>query len=195
MSQPRVCDYPIDPLFTSRWSPRSLTGEAMHENDLMQLLEAARWAPSAYNVQPWRFIYALRDTPQWAPIFSSLNPVNQSWAQNASALVVIASDTHMVLPGKTERSPNRWHSFDCGSAWVSLAFQATLSGWSAHDLAGFNPEALRPAISAPADFTLETVVVIGKKGPPEALSAELQAREAPNARRPLTQTCFHGKWS
>jgi len=76
----RTAAYPIDPLFLERWSPRAFTGEAMTETDLMTILEAARWAPSSYNSQPWRFIYGRRGTPAWDRIFALLNPFNQSWA-------------------------------------------------------------------------------------------------------------------
>ncbi|MBU3649256.1 MAG: nitroreductase family protein [Limnohabitans sp.] len=187
-------EHAIHAMFTQRWSPRSMLAEPMPAETLLSILEAARWAPSAYNAQPWRFVYAHRDTPEWAPLFNALNPMNQSWARHASALVAIASDEAMVLPGKTERTPNRWHSFDAGAAWAHMALQALHSGYVCHAMAGFDPDKLRQAIGAPAEFALECVVAIGKQGPKEALPAELQAREAPNGRHPLSQISYQGRW-
>lgn len=195
MSEARIPNHAIDDLFTKRWSPRSFTGEPISYEALMSLLEAARWAPSAYNAQPWRFIYSLRETPSWEPIFNSLTPSNQSWVKNGSALIVLASDTEMLMPGKSEKSPNRWHSFDSGAAWASIAFQATLSGYSVHALAGFDQDTLRNAVKIPDHFSIEAVIVVGKKGAKEILSADLQVREAPNQRHQVELSCSEGTWT
>ena len=85
----RTADYPIDALFLERWSPRAFTGEAIPERQLSSLFEAARWAPSSYNSQPWRFLYARRDTEPWPRFLGLLNEYNQSWARNAAALVIL----------------------------------------------------------------------------------------------------------
>jgi len=192
MSNPRQPAHPIDPLFTERWSPRAFTEEAIAEPALMSLLEAARWAPSAYNVQPWRFIYARRDTAAWQPIFDSLVEFNQMWTKRAAALVVIASAREAVFPGKTEPVANASHAFDAGAAWASLAFQAQLSGWSAHAMAGFDAGKLRAAIGLPEVYALDTVVAVGRKGDPAVLPEGIRARELPSDRRPLTEMAFEG---
>ncbi len=194
MSNPRQPAYPIDPLFTDRWSPRAFSEEAIAGPALMSLLEAARWAPSAYNAQPWRFIYALRDTDAWQPIFDSLIEFNQMWTKRAAALVVIASARDAVFSGKTEASPNASHSFDAGAAWASLAFQATLSGWSAHAMAGFDADKLRTAIGLPEAYVIDTVVAVGRKGDPAVLPEGVRARELPSDRRPLAKTAFEGRF-
>jgi nitroreductase len=140
MNKTAITAAPILPVLAERWSPRSFSNEALTEEQLLTLLEAARWAPSAYNAQPWRFIYGIKDTPHWDRIFETLLPFNQSWAKTAGALVVIASNTHLVPPGKEEKVPNKWHSFDAGAAWANLALQAVHSGLAAHGLAGFDSD-------------------------------------------------------
>ncbi|MEY2661674.1 MAG: hypothetical protein RLZZ123_2846 [Pseudomonadota bacterium] len=134
MSNPRQPAHPINPMFTNRWSPRALTGEAITREQLFTVLEAARWAPSAYNYQPWRFIYALRDTAQWTPIFNGLKEGNRTWVKDGSALVVLASAKNAQFPGAAAPGPNAWHSFDTGAAWLSMALQAMHMGLVAHAL-------------------------------------------------------------
>ncbi|MEO8388763.1 nitroreductase family protein [Polaromonas sp.] len=195
MTEARKPDHPINTLFTDRWSPRAFTGEAIPEAALLSTLEAARWAPSAYNAQPWRFIYARRDTASWLPIFDTLVEFNQGWAQRAAALVVIVSAKQAVFPGAASAAPNSWHSFDSGAAWASIAFQATLSGWSAHGMAGFDADKLRQVAVIPDDYAIETVVAIGKRGDKGILSEGLQAREMPNGRLPLTKLAAEGRFN
>ena len=192
MSNPRQPAHPVHPMFINRWSPRSLTNEAVPHNVLMTILEAGRWAPSAYNAQPWRFIYALRGGQGWGGIFGAINEGNQSWVHRAGALVAIASAKQALFPGKTELTPNAWHSFDTGSAWMSMALQAVECGWVAHALAGFDPVKLRTAIHLPDDYAIDAVMVIGKQGDKAQLSEALQAREAPNARKPLAEISSEG---
>lgn len=195
MSQPRQPEHPIHQLFTDRWSPRAFTGEAISKTQLLTLLEAARWAPSAYNAQPWRFIYAQRDTDAWQPVFDTLVEFNQSWAQRAAALVVVASAKETKFPGRTDVAPNPWHAFDAGAAWASLAFQATLSGWSAHGMAGFDADKLRAAVELPEGYAIQTVVAIGRRADKSVLPEALQSREMPNERRPLAQSVAEGRFS
>jgi len=113
-TNPRAADYPINPQFTERWSPRAFTGESIPQETLLSFFEAARWAPSAYNSQPWRFLYARRDTPDWERFLGLLNEFNRNWAQHASALVIIASKTDFIAPGASEETPALWHTFDTG---------------------------------------------------------------------------------
>jgi len=194
VTQPRQPDHPIHSLFTDRWSPRAFTGEAIDTPGLLTLLEAARWAPSSYNAQPWRFVYAQRETTGWQPIFDSLDEFNQGWAQRAAALVVFVSAEDATFPGSSEPAPNPNHAFDTGAAWVSLAFQATLSGWSTHGMAGFDADKLRAAIDLPRGYVIQAVVAIGRRGDEGVLPRELQARETPNNRRPLAQSATEGRF-
>jgi nitroreductase len=194
-TSPRTTEHPISPLFTDRWSPRALTGEAIEEATLLSFLEAARWAPSASNIQPWRFVYAHAGTPAFQSIWDGLVPFNQSWANKASALVVVLSQTTSLPPGKTERAPNPWHSFDSGSAWMQLALQASLSGWATHGMGGFVADTLRANLAIPAHVAVEAVVAVGKRGDPAALPDMLRSREGPSARLPLAAIAAQGNYS
>lgn len=113
-ANPRNADYPIDPQFLNRWSPRAYNGAEISEETVLTFLEAARWAPSAYNAQPWRFVYARRGTPAWDSLLGLLNEFNRSWCANASVLIVVLSRTVMLPPGATEVVPAPTHSFDTG---------------------------------------------------------------------------------
>ena len=191
---PRQPDHPVDPMFPGRWSPRAFSGEPMDEAALRSLLEAARWAPSANNAQPWRFIFGRTGTPAFAPILAALVPFNRDWAQHASALVVVLSATRWVPPGKTEPQPLATHAFDTGAAWASLALQAHLSGWITHGMGGFDGAALRAALGIPEDHAVHAVVAVGRPGDATRLPAALQAREAPNDRRPQATFVAEGRF-
>jgi nitroreductase len=186
----RKADHSVSLVFLGRWSPRAFTGEAIPVETLLTLFEAARWAPSAYNSQPWRFVYAQRDTAAFPSFLSFLIPYNQSWAQAASALVVILSKSTFVPPGKSEAATSASASFDAGAAWASLALQAYKLGWAAHAMTGFDAEAARRVINAPADYRLEAVAAIGKRGDAATLPPHLAEREKPNGRRPVRETAF-----
>ena len=187
--------HPIDPLFTRRWSPRAFTGETISHAELMQCIEAARWAPSASNSQPWRFIYALRDTPAWAPVFDTLIEFNRDWAHRAAALIVVLSRTHWIAPGYSEQRALPAHSFDAGAAWANLALQATQSGWHAHAMAGFDRELLRANLQVPEGYAIEAVVAIGRMGDKNVLSEALAERETPSQRLPLTAIAAEGRFA
>lgn len=195
MIQDRRPDHPVHPLFTQRWSPRAFTGEPISESELFCLLEAGRWAPSAYNAQPWRFIYARRDTPAWLPILETLVEFNQGWAKNAAALVVIASVEQAQFPGSDAAEPNPWNSFDAGAAWASIAFQATLLNWSTHAMAGFEARELADAIRLPSGYAIQAVVAVGRRGEKAHLSAGLRDMEVPNDRRPLVELAMEGRFN
>lgn len=196
MSAPaRTPEHPIAPLFTERWSPRALTGEAMPHETLLSLLEAARWAPSASNIQPWRLVWGHAGTPAFDAILNTLVPFNQGWARNASVLVVVASQTQSTAPGAAEAKANPWHAFDAGAAWAQLALQASLTGWVAHAMGGFDAQALRSALGAPADAALHAVVALGRQGDKATLPEALQARELPSQRLPLAAVAVEGRWA
>lgn len=191
-TDPRTPAYPIDPLFTDRWSPRAFDGGAIEPDTLMTLLEAARWAPSAYNVQPWRFVYALRDTPQWDALIATLIPFNQGWAADASALVYVLSDRFVRDAGGTVKGDSYSHSFDAGAAWAMLALQAVRSGLFAHGMTGFDVDAARAAMAVPEDYRIEAAIAIGRIGDPATLAEGLRAREVPSGRTPLDQLVSEG---
>jgi nitroreductase len=190
----RVADSPIDDVFLARWSPRAFDDTPITEDQLMSLLEAARWAPSGLNVQPWRFVYALRGDAHWAPLVASLWPGNQAWAPKAAALVAITTHTLFTPPGAPAPVANPSHAFDAGSAWAHLALQATMSGWNVHAMGGFDAAAAGAAINLPKDHALHAIVAIGKRGGAEQLPEALKAREMPSPRRPLVESVFHGAY-
>jgi nitroreductase len=186
----RVADHPVSALFLQRWSPRALTGEPIPDDVLFQLFEAARFAPSSYNSQPWRFVYVKRGAPAWPKLFAALSDRNQAWACNASALILVASKPNFTPPGQSEEIASRSHSFDAGAAWASLAFQAALLGWSTHALGGFDIEKAREATAAPKTYHLEAIIAVGKRADKSVLPESLQAIEKPNARRPIADFVF-----
>jgi nitroreductase len=190
----RKPDHPVEDLFVNRWSPRAFDGAEMPEADLKTILEAARWAPSAFNIQPWRFVYALRGDKNWQTLVELLNPFNRDWAQHASALVFLFSDTE--VDGK-EGKPNRAngnHSFDAGSAWTHAALQATALGYHTHGMAGILKDEIHQKLGVPQRFTPHIGFAIGKRGDADQLPESLQAREAPSARKPLEEIAFSGNW-
>jgi nitroreductase len=187
-SEQRKADHAIDRIFLDRWSPRAMTGEAIPEADLMVLFEAARWAPSSYNNQPWRLLYARRDTEHWPLFFNLMGEFNQSWTNTAAALVVFVSKTHFDFNGE----PSVTHSFDTGAAWENLALQGSLKGLVVHGMQGFDYERARTQLNIPEGFQVEAMVAIGKPAAPETLSDDLRAKEAPSDRRKLSDTICEG---
>lgn len=191
----REPSHPVDPLFTRRWSPRGFDGSPISEAELLTLFEAARWAPSAYNQQPWRFVFGRRDTPAWGPIFNGLIEFNQGWAKQAAALVVVLSRTHTVATADAPAKPIATHAFDAGAAWASLAFQAIHSGWYAHAMSGIHADVLRAGLAVPDSHAIHAVVAIGKRAAVPVLPEALQAREQPSPRRPLAEIVAEGRFT
>lgn len=189
----RQSSHAIDPDMLARWSPRALSGEALPEADLLTILEAGRWAPSAFNAQPWHFIHARRDTPAFADLLGLLNPFNQDWAKEAGALVFIASSMSR-LDSKGLRLPTRSHAFDAGAAWGLMALQATKLGWHAHAMGGFDHDRAMQTLGVPEDWRLEVAVAIGRQGDPAILPEGLRAREAPSPRKPLSEIASEGRF-
>ncbi len=190
----RKPDHSIDPLFFRRWSPRAFTGEEIPVETLMGLFEAARWAPSAMNAQPWRFVYARRGAPAFDRFLAVLAQSNQLWAGRAAALVAVVSRELMAVSGKTELAPSASHSFDAGAAWAQLALQAHLWGWSTHAMGGFDREKAREALSLPAHHRIEVFVAIGRQGEAAVLPDWAKVREKPNDRLPLAELVQEGSF-
>ncbi|BAP43998.1 nitroreductase family protein [Pseudomonas sp. LJDD11] len=194
-THPRVADFDIHPQFIQRWSPRAFSDAVIPEETLLSFIEAARWAPSAYNSQPWRFLYARRGTPNWERYLGLLNEFNRSWAQHASALVVIVSKTTFTAPGASEESPALWHTFDTGSAWGLFALQASLSGWHTHGMAGFDQDLTRQELKIPEHYAIHAVIAVGKAGDKASLPEYLQGREVPSPRQPVSELAAEGDFS
>jgi len=186
----RKPEFDIDPIFVNRWSPRSMTGEELSDEELMPLFEAARWAPSSSNAQTWRFVFAKRNTPHWDKFFSFLMEGNQSWAKNASVLIVILSRKTMEYKEK----PAPTHSFDTGSAFMSLALEGARRGLVVHGMAGFDYDKAREGLKVSDLYSVEAMVAVGKRGKKEDLPEMLQERESPSDRKPLKEIMFEGEF-
>lgn len=186
----RQADYPILPIFVERWSPRAFDPRPIDDESLMTLFEAARWSPSAMNLQPWRFVYVKREDPEWAAALGTLMAANQLWAANASALIFFISDTIMYYNGVP--MPAHSHSFDTGAAWMALALQAKSMGLITHGMTGVEFEAARTVLNVPETFRIDAVAAVGYPGDKAALPEKFQAREMPSDRRPVAESVFRG---
>jgi nitroreductase len=184
----RKSTFPINPLILNRWSSRSMSGEELDNEEIMSLFEAARWAPSSYNNQPWRFIYAKRNTEHWNRFFNLLDDGNRTWAKNSALLVVVISRKNFEYNEK----PARTHQFDAGSAWENLALEAFSRGIVAHGMQGFDYDKARTDLEIPTDFEVMAMIAIGKKGPRESLPLELQEKEKLTDRKPLKDIVMEG---
>ena len=188
----RTADHPIESLFLARWSPRAMSGKAVGREEMMRLLEAARWAPSTYNVQEWRFLYARRDTSHWQTFFDLLVDANQAWCARAGALVLVASCSTFEKDG----SDNPVHVFDAGLATQNMLLQGAAMGLVLHPMAGFDREAAREALALPADVVPSAMVAVGHAGDPADLSDEMAEKDrAPSGRKPVAQIACEGPYA
>ncbi len=189
-SDVRSSEYPIDTLFLDRWSPRAMSGAGLSDFELMTLFEAAHWAPSSGNSQPWRFLYARRDTEHWPLFFDLLNEGNKTWCHRAAALLVFISRTTREESGRVLVT----HSYDTGAAWMSLALQGWMKGLVVHGMAGFDYARAKTSLNVPDDFTVEAMAAVGRLGPKEELPPQHLSREIPSQRRPLAELVFAGPY-
>lgn len=187
----RTAAYPIEPLLLNRRSLRALSEQEITRDELMTLFEAARWAPSSYNNQPWRFVYALRNTPAWQIFLDLLVPANKVWAQKGAALIVVTSHRLFSYNNK----PSRTHSFDTGAACENMALQGHAMGLVIHGMEGFSYERARVVLHIPQEYDVEAMFVVGKLGKIEELPEELQkSEEQPTDRRPIADCVTEGRW-
>jgi nitroreductase len=185
----RKANYDISPLLLNRWSPRAMTGESLSDEELFPLFEAARWAPSSYNAQRWRFIIGRRQNAQEFDKFVGLlGPINRVWAKDAAALVVVVSRNKFEL--NDNLSPT--HTFDAGAAWENLAVETARRGLVAHGMQGFDYGRAKTELNVPDDFEVHAMIAIGRRGSSDKLPDNLKSREQPNTRRPLREIVFEG---
>jgi nitroreductase len=189
VSEYRRPEYDVDQVFLNRWSPRAMSGEGISRDEIMSLFEAARWAPSSFNNQPWRFIYAMRDTENWGLFFGLMSEGNQAWAKNASVLVTVVSKKTFEN-GKSSRT----HSYDTGAAWENLALQGTLKGLVVHGMQGFDYDRARQVLNIPTEYEVEAMIAVGKPGKKENLPEKLQEGEFPSTRKIVSEIAFEGKF-
>ncbi|MEV5236151.1 nitroreductase family protein [Streptomyces pseudogriseolus] len=180
----------VHPLLADRWSPRSFdAAHTLGDGELVSLLEAARWAPSAYNAQPWRFLVGRRGDTTYVRILDALVPFNQEWA-HASSLLVAAVAQERVEDGVPQPGP----AYDTGLATAQLVLQAHALGLHAHQMSGFDADALRASLGVPEGFRPLSVVAVGALAPAE-LPPKLREREtAVRKRRPGAETFFTHTW-
>lgn len=183
----RRTPFDILPLVLNRWSPRSFASDPPSEDQLAACFEAARWAPSSNNEQPWRFLYARREE-ELTLFRSCLVEFNQAWANAAPVLIAVCAKKTFSHDG----SPNACHAFDSGAAWMLFALEARRRGLYTHGMAGFDREKAARVLQVPEDFEVLAFVALGHRGPKEALPARLQNREFPSSRNPVESFAFEG---
>lgn len=192
MDQSAPAQFPIHDLLARRWSPRAFDERAVTADLLRALFEAARWAPSSSNEQPWRFIVATKDhEAEWNRLFDCLVEGNQKWAFRAPVLILSVASMHFEDDG----TPNRHALHDTGLATENLVLQATASGLAAHQMAGFDVEKARVDLRIPAGYEPVAMIAIGYPGNPDILPERLRERELrPRSRRLIGEWTFVGRW-
>jgi nitroreductase len=185
---------PINELIASRWSGRAYDStRSVTYDQIIALCEAARWAPSCYGDQPWRFIICNRNTdnPAWELAFSCLSEGNQDWAKDAPVLILAVADSIMSRTGKT----NKWGQYDTGAAAMNICLQATESGLMVHQMGGFDSDQAKKKFSIPDQYTPMAMMAIGYQRPLEKISGVAREREtAGRTRHPIGNNFFDGKW-
>ncbi len=180
-------DSRILPVILDRWSPRSFADRDIRPEDLGTIFEAARWAPSSSNEQPWRFLVGTRGSDTYNKIFESLVEFNQTWARTAPVLLLGAAKRTFTRNG----NPNAYAFYDLGQAAVTICYQAMALGIFTHQMAGFDRDLARRLLGVPDDFEIGSVMALGYQGDPSALPPEMQKTEtAPRTRKPLDAFVF-----
>ena len=188
---PRTPSEEVDAVFTDRWSPRAFVDEPLPEWQVRSLFEAARWAPSSSNEQPWLFLYAVSEDDR-ARFAAALTDSNREWAARAPLLVYVAARRRFVESGRD----NHHRRFDAGAAWMSLALQARRLGLYAHGMAGFDRAAAYELLALPEeDYDLIAAVAVGRHGDPAVLSPYNAERELPSGRKPLADVMREGGYA
>jgi nitroreductase len=184
----------INDLLARRWSGRAFDPERpLAREQVLALLEAARWSPSCYGDEPWRFIVCDReaDAEAWHAAFACLSEGNQSWAGNAPLLMLVVASEHFRSNGK----PNRWGQYDTGAAAMGLCIQATAMDLMVHQMGGFDSDRARQSFAVPDGFQPMAVLAVGYQLPVDAIPGALEERErAPRRRSPLGEHFFAGSW-
>jgi len=184
--------HPIHELIARRWSPRAFADRAVEPQKLQPVMEAARWAPSSSNEQPWHFIVATKDQPtDFHRVLSCLVEKNQQWAQHAPVLMIAATALHFRKHG----TANRHAYYDTGQAVAYMTLQATALGLYIHQMAGFSPETAQKELQIPEGVEAVTAIAMGYLGDPQQLPEDLRQRElAPGTRKSTQEFVFEGRW-
>lgn len=186
----RKAAYAIDEAYINRWSPRAFSTKEVEEEKLNAIFEAARWAPSAANWQPWNYIVARKEEDR-ATFLSFINENNVEWCKRAPVLVLAISKKTR----NEEGDPNPWHAFDAGTAWGYLSLEAYRQGLITHGMGGFDKDKARELLEIPAEYDINAVVAVGYHDPTTLLSERNQQREVPSDRKPIESFVFEGKFA
>ena len=192
MEKPAATDHPVHELIRRRWSPRAFAETPVEAEKLASLFEAARWAPSSFNGQPWHYIVATKDDQAaFERLLNCLRPQNIQWAQHAPVLIIAVAQLSLG----EDRGPNRHAFHDVGLANENLVLQAVALGLVSHQMAGFFPDKARETFGIPEGYEAVTALAVGYPGDPENLPPEVKARELqPRERRPLSEFVFSDGW-
>ncbi len=194
MHNPAITQVNIDETLANRWSGRAYdAAKSVSSEQMTALLEAARWAPSCFGDQPWRFVVWDKniDAQSWQQAFDCLAPSNQAWVKDGSVLLLVCADTLF----NHNQQPNRWAQYDSGAAAENLCLQASSMGLMAHQMGGFNADLAREKFSIPAQFTLMAMVCVGYAADIATVTGEALVREtAARSRRPLNELFFANSW-
>jgi nitroreductase len=191
MHKPAPTNFPVHDLIRHRWSPRAFSDKPVDREILASLFEAARWAPSSNNEQPWAYFVATKDNAEdFAKMVSVLVEFNADWAKNAPVLLLAVSRLKFA-----NGNPNRNAFYDTGAATALLSVEATARGLAVHQMAGFDPAKAKQVFEIPEDCEPIAAIAVGFPGDPNSLSQKLQDREnAPRTRKPLTEFVMSGRW-
>jgi nitroreductase len=192
MDKRAASEHPIHELIAKRWSPYAFDSRPVPAADLRSLFEAARWAASSYNEQPWHYLVATQAEPEeFAKLLSCLVEPNQAWAKAAPVLAIAVASLNFTLNGK----PNKAAIHDLGLASATLTFEATVRGLVVHQMIGIVPERARELYGIPEHYEAVTGLAIGYLGDSQRLPEKLSARDlAPRTRKPLAEFVFSGRW-
>lgn len=195
LDKPAPTDHPVHELITRRWSPRAFAGTPVEPEKLQRLFEAARWAPSSSNVQPWRFLLTYHGTEGFRALHSCLSNGNKPWTQNVPILMLSVTDTLFPAKGDKPARDNPTAKHDLGSAHANLSLQATDMGLHIHSMAGFDNGRVKEVFELPTPYEPVTVTAIGYLADLSTLPDDLRQREeAPRSRKALREFVFEGGW-
>lgn len=194
LKKPAETSVPIHDIISNRWSPRSFDSRPIEAEKLRALFEAARWAASSFNAQPWYYIVATKDDPaNHKKVLDCFVEFNQGWAKNAPALAISVAQLNFAMPDN--KAPNRHAFHDVGQASANLALQANALGLEVHQMAGIIPDKAREIFAIPAGYEAVAGIAIGYPGDPATLPEGLRQRELDKrSRKALDSFVFTGKW-
>ncbi|HCK04648.1 MAG: nitroreductase family protein [Methylophilales bacterium] len=193
MQKPATTEVPIDQLISNRWSPRAFNSEfVIDKKSILSLFEAARWAPSCYGDQPWKFIlFQKEDITPWVSALNCLSVGNQNWAMDASILIVVCANKLFAH----NNEPNRWSQYDTGASAENICLQALSLGFAAHQMGGFDEIKIRNLSNIPEQFDILSVIAVGKPLDEGVFSQEQKDRELlPRKRKLLNDIYSNNKW-